>query len=128
GIGQSSWLLAGLDWVLQNRTTYNIRVVNLSLGATAVDSYLDDPVCIKAQELVNAGIVVVAAAGNLGKADNGDKTYGRIHSPGNSPYVITVGASNSFQTTPRGDDSVTTYTSRGPTRSYFTNDDGWRRY
>src|SRR5207249_1758513 len=36
GIGQSSWLLAGLDWVLQNRTIYNIRVVNLSLGATAV--------------------------------------------------------------------------------------------
>src|SRR5258708_17819612 len=36
GTGQTSWLLNGLDWVLQNKTAYNIRVVNLSLGTPAI--------------------------------------------------------------------------------------------
>ena len=67
GAGQTSWLLNGLDWVLQNKTTYNIRVVNLSLGTTAIDSYRNDPVCLKVKELVRNGIIVVAAAGNLGE-------------------------------------------------------------
>ena len=67
GVGQTSWLLNGLDWVLTNRAAYNIRVVNLSLGGTAVDSWTNDPVCVKVKALVQAGIVVVAAAGNLGK-------------------------------------------------------------
>ena len=44
--------------------------------------------------LVDAGIVVVAAAGNNGKNSAGQKLYGLIHSPGNEPSAITVGASN----------------------------------
>ena len=44
GQGQASWLLAGMNWVLQNRATYNIKVVNLSLGMNAVDSYTNDPI------------------------------------------------------------------------------------
>ncbi|HEX8187497.1 MAG TPA: S8 family serine peptidase [Pyrinomonadaceae bacterium] len=67
GAGPASALLAALDWVLSNRATYNIRVVNLSLGTAAVDSYRDDPLCRAARKLANAGIVVVAAAGNEGK-------------------------------------------------------------
>ncbi len=128
GTGQTSWLLNGLDWVMQNRDEYNIKVVNLSLGTTAIDTYSNDPICVKVKELVNAGIVVIAAAGNLGKADDGDKAYGRIHSPGNSPYVITIGASNTAQTTSHADDTVTSYSSRGPTRSFFTTSDGWKVY
>ena len=128
GVGQTSWLLDGLDWILANRTTYNIRVVNLSLGSVAVDSYSNDPVCVKVKALVNAGIVVVAAAGNLGKTDAGAKEYGGIHSPGNSPYVITVGASNSYGTTTHSDDTIASYSSRGPTRGSFTTSDGYRVY
>jgi serine protease AprX len=41
---------------------------------------------------------------------------GGIASPGNSPFAITVGALNTWQTVDRSDDSVTTYSSRGPTR------------
>src|ERR1035437_3603537 len=128
GGGQTSWLLSGLNWVLQNKATYNIRVVNLSLGSIATDSYNNDPVCVKVKELVNAGVVVVAAAGNLGRAPNGGKAYGTIHSPGNSPYVITVGAANTYQTASRADDRITTYSSRGPTRSFFTTSTGWKVY
>ena len=85
----------GLDTAKSN--AYNIRIVNLSLGASAIDSYRNDPLCRKVKELVSAGIVVVAAAGNLGKSNTGQKIYGRVHSPGNSPYAITVGAANTIR-------------------------------
>ncbi|MBK6724728.1 MAG: S8 family serine peptidase [Acidobacteria bacterium] len=117
GIGNTSWLLNGLQWILNNRTTHNIRVVNLSLGTTAYDTYTNDPVCLKVKALTEAGIVVIAAAGNLGKNAQGQKMYGQIHSPGSSPHAITVGASNSLGTTARNDDVMASYSSRGPTRS-----------
>ncbi len=40
---------------------------------------------------------------------------GGITSPGNSPYVITVGASDTRQTASTADDIVTYYSSVGPT-------------
>jgi len=67
GKGTTSSLLSALDWVMTNRATYNIRVVNMSLGALSIDSYRNDPVCRAVRRLVDAGIVVVAAAGNNGK-------------------------------------------------------------
>ena len=42
GAGSMSGLLQALDWVLTNRASYNIRVVNMSLGTPAVDSYRHD--------------------------------------------------------------------------------------
>lgn len=47
GKGTTSGILAALDWIYSNRlnTSYNIRVVNLSLGGNAIDSYVQDPVC-----------------------------------------------------------------------------------
>ena len=128
GVGQTAWLLSGLNWILTNKTAYNIRVVNLSLGGIAVDTYTNDPVCRKVKELTDSGIVVVAASGNLGRSTDGTKAYGRIHSPGNSPYAITVGASNTVGTTARGDDSITSYSSRGPTRSFYTDAQNVRHF
>ena len=64
GLGSNSGLINALDWIMVNRVAYNIRVVNLSLGGMAIDSYKDDPVCIAVRRLVDAGVVVVAAAGN----------------------------------------------------------------
>ena len=129
GIGNTSWLLNGLNWILTNRTAYNIKVVNLSLGTTAVDTYTNDPIGIKVKQLAEAGIVVVAAAGNLGKNSLGQKMYGQIHSPGNSPYAITVGATNSLGTASRGgDDAMASFSSRGPTRSYYRTSTGTAVY
>ena len=85
----------------------------------AIDSYKNDPLCRAVRTLVDSGIVVVAAAGNDGKDANGTKIYGRIHSPGNEPSAITVGAVNTFGTDGRNDDGIATYSSRGPTRSYW---------
>jgi Subtilisin-like serine proteases len=128
GVGTVSGLLSALNWVLANRTRYNIRVVNMSLGTPAVTSYRNDPICIAVRRLVDAGIVVVAAAGNDGKDETGQDIYGRIHSPGIEPSAITVGCSNSMGTDSRADDVMATYSSRGPTRSYWTDSDGVNHY
>jgi subtilisin family serine protease len=128
GVGNVSSLLAALDWVMSNRTTYNIRVVNMSLGMPAVNSYKYDPVCVASRQLVDAGVVVVAAAGNNGKQSDGTKLYGQIHSPGNEPAVLTVGAVDTKGTDYRGDDGIATYSSRGPTRSYWVDDNGGKHY
>jgi serine protease AprX len=71
--------------------------------------------CEAVERAVHAGIVVVAAAGNRGKDDQGRSVYGLIESPGIDPYVITVGALNTKQTARRSDDELTTYSSKGPT-------------
>src|SRR4029078_1151891 len=109
GIGSTAQVLRALDWVAAYRTAYNIRVVNMSLGMPAVDSYRNDPICRAVRRLVDAGVVVLAAAGNNGKDSDGNKIYGRIHSPGNEPSAITVGATNTFGTDDRSDDSVASY-------------------
>jgi serine protease AprX len=67
GNGTVSSVLGALDWVMINRQANNIRVVNMSIGMNAIDSYRDDPICRAVRKLVDAGVVVVAAAGNNGK-------------------------------------------------------------
>jgi serine protease AprX len=59
---------------------------------------------------------VVTAAGNYGR-DNSRYTrgYGTIVSPGNDPYVITVGATKTNGTKSRLDDSIASYSAKGPT-------------
>jgi subtilisin family serine protease len=128
GRGTTSSVLSALDWVLANHLNYNIRVVNMSLGTLAVDSYINDPLCRAVRRLVDAGIICVTAAGNNGKDSLGQKLYGLIHSPGNEPSAITVGATNSFGTDIRNDDVMATYSSRGPTRSYWTDQLGEKHY
>src|SRR5207249_7514482 len=115
GTGTVSNVIAGINWTIQNKNTYNIRVMNLSLGTGITQSYKTDPLCVAVGKAVDAGIVVIVAAGNWGKDAAGNKIFGGILSPANSPKVITVGATNTQQTNQRSDDVVTTYSSRGPT-------------
>ena len=115
GTGSTSHLISAIDWVIANRETYDIRAANLSLGHPPVDSYRDDPLCQAVEQMVEAGIVTVVSAGNLGKSANYPKIVGAITSPGNDPSVITVGAINIKGTTSHSDDVPTTYSSRGPT-------------
>ena len=92
--GQGQHVMDAIDWAIRNRKRFNIRVINLSLGGAAEESYRDDPMCEAVERAVHAGIVVVAAAGNRGKDDEGRSVHGLIESPGIDPYVITVGAIN----------------------------------
>src|SRR5471032_2643285 len=115
GNGTVSNIIAALDWVLANHTTYNIRVVNMSVGAAIQESAWTDPLTLAAKRVVDAGVVVVGAAGNFGKNTAGLPQYGGISAPGNAPWVLTVGASSTQGTPVRTDDVVGTYSSRGPT-------------
>ena len=128
GVGSSTNIIAAVNWCVANRFAYNIKVINMSLGAPAVDSYRNDPLCLAVRAAHDAGIVVVCAAGNDGKDQNGAKIYGAIHSPGDEPSAITVGARNTYGTDARNDDTVTTYSSRGPTRGFYTNSAGVKVY
>jgi serine protease AprX len=116
GVGRTSDVIAGIEWAIANRVRYDIRVINLSLGHPVMEPAATDPLCEAVAEAVQAGIVVVAAAGNNGVAADGSRVLGGINSPGNSPWAITVGSLNTWGTVKRQDDTVTTYSSRGPTR------------
>jgi serine protease AprX len=115
GMGLTSDVIAGIDWAVANRTKYNIRILNLSLGHPVFEPSATDPLCAAVARAVNAGVVVVAAAGNYGVAPDGRPILGGITSPGNSPFALTVGAVNTWGTVTRSDDTVATYSSRGPT-------------
>jgi serine protease AprX len=119
GKGTISNIIAALDWAVTNKAQYNIRVINMSLGAGVFESYHTDPLTVAAKRAVDAGIVVVAAAGNMGKNAAGQPQYGAIGAPGNAPWVLTVGASSTMGTTDRRDDTMASYSSRGPTMIDF---------
>src|SRR5258705_7674860 len=119
GHGTVESVLAGLDWIAANARTYNIRLVNMSLGSQAVESYKYDPMCRSIRALTNSGILFFVAAGNDGKDTDHEKVFGTIHAPGIEPSAVTIGAVNTFQTDQRSDDGIASYSSRGPTRSYW---------
>jgi serine protease AprX len=119
GVGYTSDVINGIEWVIANQAKYNIRVINLSLGHPVTEPCATDPLCEEVGRAASAGIVVVAAAGNNGRTPDGHTELGGITSPGNSPFAITVGALNTWGTVARSDDTVTTYSSRGPTAYDF---------
>ena len=115
GRGVISDVIAAIEYAITNRAAYNIRVINLSVGAAVASSYNTDPLTLAAKRAVDAGIVVVTASGNLGRSATGKSQYGAITAPGNAPWVLTVGASDHKGTLNRKDDVVAAYSSKGPT-------------
>ena len=115
GHGYISDVIAAIDYAISIRDVYNIRIINLSVGSGVFETYRLDPLAQAAKRAVDAGIVVVTAAGNLGHNDRGDIQYGGITSPGNAPWVLTVGASSHQGTPQRSDDTIGDFSSRGPT-------------
>lgn len=115
GSGLVSTIISALEWCQNNRNPYKLRVINLSLGHVPAESYTTDPLCQACESAVRSGLVVCVAAGNWGKDANGNTLYGGILSPGVDPWVITVGAAKTRDTAPRSDDTVATFSSRGPT-------------
>ena len=108
----------GLQFVVDYKSTYNIRVVNLSLESSDPQSYKTDPLDAAAEAAWFNGIVVVAAAGNRGTdADAVD------YAPGNDPYVISVGGVDDQGTKNTLDDSIASWSSRGTTQDGFAKPD-----
>jgi serine protease AprX len=114
GQGRISDVIAAVNYAIANRDALNIRVINLSIAAGVYESYYSDPLTLAARSAVQAGIVVVASAGNFGRSADGRGQYGGITAPGNAPWVLTVGATSHMGTTDRSDDTVAAFSSRGP--------------
>jgi subtilisin family serine protease len=117
GSGTYAQVIAAIDWIVANKSRYNVRVLNLSLYAPVTGPYWADPLNQAVMKAWKAGIVVVAAAGNSGP------TAGTISVPGNVPYVITVGAVKSGRYNASAVDELAGYSSRGPTESAFVKPD-----
>ncbi len=120
GYGYISNVIAALDYAVEHRAQFNIRVINLSVAAGVYESYNTDPLTLAAKRAVRAGVVVVTAAGNLGRNAQRAIQYGGITAPGNAPWVLTVGASSHNGTANRNDDSMAAFSSRGPSFIDYT--------
>ena len=116
GASVDSAVIAAIQQAISLKNTYNIRVINLSLSRGVYESYTLDPLCQAVESAWQAGIVVVAAAGNMGEYNGaGTNGYATIGAPGNDPYVITVGATNTHGSGSQTAQTVTSYSSKGPT-------------
>jgi len=115
GLATASEVVAGLQWVLDNKATYNIRVVNLSLNSAVAESYHSSPLSAACEILWFNGIVVVVSAGNNGTAS--------LYPPANDPFVITVGATNDMGTTSLADDVMASFSAYGTDESGATKPD-----
>jgi serine protease AprX len=112
-----SVVLAGLQWVLQHRALYGIRVLNLSFGTDSRQPYRIDPLDYAVEQVWRSGILVVVAAGNRGPGP------GTINKPADDPFVLTVGAADTNGTPDPSDDAVAPFSSRGPTQDAFSKPD-----
>jgi serine protease AprX len=108
----------GLQFAVDHKSDYNIRVVNLSFRSTVAQSYKTDPLDAAVEQAWFDGIVVVAAAGNLGAAPDAVS-----YAPANDPYVLTVGALDDQGTTSTTDDAETSWSSQGVTEDGFAKPD-----
>lgn len=109
GSGRLSNIIEGIEWCVDNREEYDINIISLSLGASASESFRDDPLALASREAWHQGIVVCAAAGNNGPQRS------TIGTPAIDPFIITVGATADQDTVERGDNVIAEYSSRGPT-------------
>jgi serine protease AprX len=115
GLGLKSDVIAACDWILQNRSAYNIRVANFSLN-TGGESVRYDGLDRAVERLWFAGVTVVAASGNYAvggaRSDVG-------FAPANDPFVITVGASDVNGSVQRNDDFAAPWSAWGWTQDGF---------
>ena len=121
GMAMTSDVIAAADWILANKSRYNIRVANFSLQSTVSGSFMYDPLNKAVEKLWFNGVVVVAAAGNYG-VDGQPTTV--AYAPGNDPFVITVGAADLNGTaTTRSDDFAAPWSAYGYTLDGFAKPD-----
>jgi serine protease AprX len=118
GSATVSDIINGLQFVLDNQDTYNIRVVNLSLRSDTAESYLTDPLDAAVELVTFRGILVVVAAGNTG-TDADAVSY----APANDPFVLSVGAVDDAGTSDTKDDTIPAWSSRGVTQDGFSKPD-----
>ena len=101
-------LIRGIEWVIENKEKYNIKIINLSGSSDVEDFDGTSAVSRVANKAVENGLIVVAAAGNEGPDAE------TISAPAVADKVIAVTAVDDRNTVDRGDDFIADYSSRGP--------------
>ncbi|WP_249998278.1 S8 family serine peptidase [Actinoplanes sp. M2I2] len=103
-------VIAAVDWVVKHRNddaANPIRVINLSYGSGGTPNTWNDPLGFAVEKAWQAGIVVVAAAGNDGNS------AGSLANPASDDYILTVGATDTKGTVSTSDDQLTSFTNLG---------------
>src|SRR5438034_1082677 len=112
-----SQVIAAIDWVVQHRNDngMHIRVLNLSYGTNSSQWFGVDPLAFAVEQAWDAGIVVVAAAGNSGYQTKGSSPA--LANPAYDKRIIAVGASDSNGTATLLDDTVPDFSTAAKTGS-----------
>ena len=112
----------GIQWIIDNKDTawpgvdeslYGIDIISLSWGITSHENGGSDGEDMHSRildEATLAGVTVSVAAGNDGPDNDG------LSGMGSSSLSITVGATDDVNTIDRDDDTIASYSSRGPRR------------
>lgn len=120
GVANEAEVVAALQWVLEHKAEYNIRVVNLSVNVTETQSYHTSALDAAVEILWFNGVVVVAATGNK-DASNGFNPV--MAAPANDPFIITVGASDEKGDSTRKNDNIARFTAYDQTGDGFVKPD-----
>jgi serine protease AprX len=120
GMATVADVVAGCDWILANKSQYNIKVANLSLHASNPASLFFDPLDQAVEKLWLSGVTVVVAAGNY--AVDGQQSDVPF-APSNDPFVITVGAADIMDTLGAADDVAAPWSAWGYTVDGFSKPD-----
>ena len=107
GSGTGEDVMQGIDWCIEHKDDYDIRVVSMSLGSW-VPSDGSDPQSKLVNAAVDAGLVMVVAAGNQGPLSS------RFGTPAAADKAIVIAAMDDQNTINRADDLIANYSSRGP--------------
>ncbi len=116
GMAKTSDVIAACQWILDNKSKYNIRVANFSLHSSYSTNFYRDPLDQAVEKLWFNNVVVVAAAGNYGVPTG---PSGVLYAPGNDPFVITVGAVDIGNSANSHDDSMAPFSAYGYTPDGF---------
>ena len=105
-ITSSLILEKAVDWLIENKEIYDIKIVSMSFGVEPTSDNINslDQLNRIVTQLVNENILVVASAGN----NNGDSNEPTINAPASSKSVLAVGGVDYYG-------EMYTKSSRGPT-------------
>ncbi len=85
-------LEASLQWIIDNHSTYNITVVNMSLGGGNFNEVTLDALSDELKQIYDLGIFVVVSSGNANDGQDPPIHQDGIASPAADPYTFAVGA------------------------------------
>ena len=110
GNGNTEKVLEGIDWIIQNKEKYNIRLLNISVGMLPSAGQREQRALLEAvDDIWDHGIMVVVAAGNNGPRENS------VTIPGISRKILTVGSCDDAKTDASVKGLKNGYSSNGPT-------------